>query len=418
MEDCLKDLEYFSKIHNCLVIGEIVGIEEEDSYKMKNNDDGEEEICESKYIRKITNVSSNPLGDGICEYIKGKNQFLEADIKEQKGLFYLLEVENEEGTNQTILSRQKQLRYIEYTPIEDYIQENYANVIIKIPPELSSWVKTDRFQEVLQHIDGGDEVSSETTSKFFFTSFPQEAPTSIRILCDIDNKELVRLIMSTAIENEKKLTTICQDKENSKKQLEEAQKKNKTFYVSSKFVGLIIGSQGANIKNLKTKYNVSINVDSKKTNEKGETKVIISGDNGDNVEACYKEVNFSQKIYELPEGVEYELKKKGMKFIEDYKIKSFKISSEEIVEEDQKYKAPNVTIIGPAENIEQLYENEIKNLEPYSSSNSGNYNYENRSSYRGNKGRGYNNNYGYNNDGYKRGGYYNRYSYGNSYYKK
>lgn len=412
MENCLKDLEYFSNIHKCLVLGEIVGIEDEDSYLMRNNDDGIEEICESKSIRKITNISPNPLSEGTCEYIKGNNQFLEVDIKEKKGLFYLLEVENEESM-QTILSRQKQLRYIEFTPIEDYIDENYTNVIISMPPELGSWVNTDRFKEVLNTLKNED---SSNGNKLFVTCFPRDNPTSLRVLCNIDQKEIVKLMLTTAIEKEKELSTICQDKENSKKQLEEVQKKNKNFFISSKFVGLIIGSQGSNIKNLKTKYNVNIIVDSKKVNDKNESKVIITGDNGDNVEACYKEINITQKIYELPEGVEYELKKKASKLLEEYKIKSFKISNEEIKDEEGNvYKAPNVTILGFSEYIENLYINELKDLNNYGGSNS-NHNYTSGPTFRG-KGKGYNN-YNYKQDNYKYNNYHNNYGHNNYYYKK
>lgn len=87
MTDCLKDLEYYSAIHNSYVYGEIIDIREENSYIMKNKKDGNEEICESKYIRKITNVSQDSLDEGVWEYIKNEDEFMEAKIKEQKGLF-------------------------------------------------------------------------------------------------------------------------------------------------------------------------------------------------------------------------------------------------------------------------------------------------------------------------------------------
>ena len=73
MEDSLKDLEYYSSIHSCFVLGDIIGIEDEESYRMKNKKDGNEEICESKNIRKITNISSTSLNEGICEYFKKGN---------------------------------------------------------------------------------------------------------------------------------------------------------------------------------------------------------------------------------------------------------------------------------------------------------------------------------------------------------
>ena len=104
-----------------------------------------------------------------------------------------------------------------------------------------------------------------------------------------------------------------------------------------------------------------------------------------------------------------------VKLIEDYKVKHFYISNEEKKDDDGKtYKAPNVTIIGNSEFIDNLYNNEIKGYDSYKSSNSNN-NYNNYSSrtYMNNI-RRYNNNYynNYNQDNY-RYGYNNR----NSYYK-
>lgn len=421
MADYLNDLEYFSSIHQCFALGKIVGIEGEDSYLIRNNSDGIEEACPSKYIRKITKTSSSPLSEGTCEYIQSENQFLEVTIKEQKGLFYLLDLEKEDGSIQTLLARQKQLRYIEFSEIDDYIEENFTNIIFEIPPELSSWVNSERFQDVVNNFyEEEEETENKNSFKYFMACFPEEAPTILRILCKKDDKELFKVMLSAAIDNEKKLSSVYQDKENNKKELEEAQKKNKVFYVNSKYVGIIIGSQGANIKGLKAKYNVSINVESKKVNEKGEAKIIITGEDGDNVESCYKEINLTQKIYEIPQGTEYDLKKRSSKIMEEYKLKNFYISFDDIEEEGKKYKGPNVTIIGPIEYIEDVYKNEIKKLSSNTGGSNEGYNgYEGRSSYRGNKNRGYGGGYGYNNDGYKHGGYYSNRSYGggNYYYK-
>ena len=44
MSDLLKDLEYYSSVHNCYIFGEIIGIQEEDSYILKNLKDGQTEI--------------------------------------------------------------------------------------------------------------------------------------------------------------------------------------------------------------------------------------------------------------------------------------------------------------------------------------------------------------------------------------
>ena len=110
MTDFLKDLEYYSSIHNSYVYGEIIDIREENSYIMKNKIDGNEEICESKSIRKITNVSSDSLDEGVWEYIKSEDEFIEVKIKEQKGLFYILELTDEDGNSSTMLARKKKFK--------------------------------------------------------------------------------------------------------------------------------------------------------------------------------------------------------------------------------------------------------------------------------------------------------------------
>ena len=401
MEDCLKNLEYFSSIHHCLVIGDIIGIEDEDSYIMKNKKDGTEEICESKNIRRVKNISSTPLNEGTCEYIKDNDEFLEVKIKEQKGSFYILEIIDEEGNQTSLLSRQKQLRYIEYIPIEDYISEKYNNVILDIPEGLSLWVKSDRFKDVVKQLKGED--SGETESNELFVNwYPYEFPKYIRVLCHDDKKDIVKLLLNTAMESEKKLTSINKDKENSKKQLEEVQKKNQAFYIDKKFIGFIIGKEGANIKQLQNKYNVNIKIDSKKLKDKRTSKVIITGDDGNNVDECFKEINLVEKIYELPENSVNNIKKKVNQIVDEYNVKLFYISNEEKKDESgYTYKAPNVTIVGRSEKIEQLYNNEIKYHGNYNYGNNyNNYNYSSGSSYRQNK--KYNNYYNnYNQNNYK-----------------
>lgn len=399
MEDYLDNLEYYSNVHHCFVIGEIIDIDDEDNYIMKNKNDGTEEICESKNIRKITNISSTPLNEGnecIYEYIKNDEEFVEVEIKEQKGLFYILETVGEEST---FLARQKQLRSIEYLSIEDYIQDKYANITLSMPSELINWINSERFNDVLQRIRGDSEKSDGC--KLFYTCYPSEEPKYLRILCDADKKDLAKLLLSTAMEKEKKLSSLSQDTEKSKKQLENAQKQNQTVYIKQKYIGLIIGKDGVNIKNLKNKYNVNITIDSKK-NDKKPTKVIITGDDGDKVDECAKEINVSEKIFELTELSESsvaDLRKKGSKFIEDYKIKYFFISYEEKKDEEGNiYKAPNVTIIGNSEFIDALYNGEIKDYDKYNKNyGNNNYNYNSGSSYRQNN-RRYNNNYNYYNN--------------------
>jgi len=396
MEDSLKDLEYYSSIHSCFVLGDIIGIEDEESYRMKNKKDGNEEICESKNIRKITNISSTSLNEGICEYIKNEDEFLEVEIKEEKGQFCILETEDEEGNQSTFLSRKNQIRYIEYIPIEDFITDKYNNVILDMPPGLESWIGSERYDDVIKHLRGDESTGeTESSSSLFLTCYPSESPKFLRVFCDNDKKDIAKLLLSTAMEREKKLTSINQDKENSKKQLEDVQKKNQSFYINQKYIGLIIGKEGANIKNLKSKYNVNITIDSKKTKDKNMSKVIITGDDGNNVEACSKEINVVERIFELPENSVGDFKKRTSKIIEEYNIKFFFISNEEKKDDNGKvYKAPNVSIIGNNEYIEQLYNNEIKDYGKYNN-NYGGYKYSSNT-YNRQRSYGYNNYYNYN----------------------
>jgi hypothetical protein len=404
MSDCLKDFEYYSLIHNSYVYGEIVGIQEENSYILKNKKDGTEEICESKNIRKITNISSIPLNDGICEYIKNDDEFLEVEIKEQKGKFCILETEDEEGNQSTFLSRENQIRYIECIPIEDFITDKYNNVILDMPPGLESWIGSERYEDVIKNLKGEESNGeTESPSKLFLACYPSDSPKFLRVFCDNDKKDIAKLLLTTAMEREKKLTSINQDKENSKKQLEDVQKKNQSFYINQKYIGLIIGKEGANIKNLKSKYNVNITIDSKKTKDKNMSKVIITGDDGNNVEACSKEINIVERIFELPENSVADFKKRTNKIIEEYNIKFFFISNEEKKDDNGKvYKAPNVSITGNNENIEKLYHNEIKDYGKYNNNNYGSYKYPSNTYNR-------QRNYGYNYYNYNKG-------YNNNYY--
>ena len=225
----------------------------------------------------------------------------------------------------------------------------------------------------------------------------------------------MKLYLDAAIEGEKKLSSVNRDKENSKKELEDVKKKNKTFFIPQKFVGLIIGKDGINIKNLKNKYGVNIAIDSKKVNENKLSKVIITGDNGDNVEECTKEIDVAQKIYEISEKCSIDIKKRANSLMESYKIKMIYVSNEEKKDDDGNvYKAPNVECIGNEEYIEEFYNNEIKDYDNYDKYSYGNHhnNYNSGSSYRQNNKRYNNNYYGYQNN-YKSHKNYNSY---NNYY--
>lgn len=411
----LKDLEFYSSIHKCFVMGEIIDIDDEDNYVMKNKKDNNSEICEPKNIRKITNISSTPLNECVCEYIKNEYEYIEVEVKETKGLFCILEIEDEEGNISTILSRQKQLRYIEYLPLEDYIREKYTNIFFSIIPELSTWIGSDKFNSTLNIIYENNE-----SHNLFYTCYPSDAPKTLRILCDANETERAKLLLGTAIEKEKELNVFNKKNEKLENELNDVKKKYQEVLINQKFVGLIIGNKGVNINKLKKKYGVDIKIPK---NDEKFIKIIISGENGDKVEECAKEINLCEKIFEISESSVNDLKKRATKLMEDYKVKHFLVSNEEKKDDEGKvYKAPNVTIIGNSEFIDELYNNEIKDYDNYDNNydnydnNYNNYgnNYSYSSSYRQNNKKYNNNYYNYNQKNYKydKGkGYNNRNSY-------
>ena len=411
MKDCLKELEYYSKKYQCFIFGELIGIENSDDFLMRSDKDSEVETCNAKDIRKITRVSNTPLEDGVCEFIKNKDEFIEVEIKEQKGFFYILECENDNEIK-TILCKKNQIRYIETTSIEDYIeQNNFVNIELNLPSDLISWTQSERFQEVLKPL-----TVDETENNFFYTCFDSDSEYKLRILCDKEKKDLAKLLLESAIEKEQKLSSIHQDKENSKKQLEDVQKKNKIFYLNKEFLGLAIGKEGANLKRLKDKYNVNIILDSRHLNEKQEAKVTISGEDGNNVEACAKELNITSKIYKIPDSSFNDFKKRATRLTDQYNLKSIYVLNDDSKDNEGNIEGARMKITGNIECIEELYNKEIKDYESYNNGNSG-YNNYNTGSYRA-KNKGYNNYRGYNNDSYKHssGGYYGHNN--NTYYYK
>ena len=411
MSNCLKELEYYSLIHNCYTYGEIIGIQDDNCYVIKNTKDGTEEICESNNIRKITNTSLIPLENGKWELIKDEDEFLEVNVKEQKGMFYILELIDEEGNSTTRLARQKELRCINYISIDDLIEDQYSNIFFEIPKELSSWVDSEKFKEIADQIK--NEICKDCENiELFIIIFQDDdnKKTLLRVFCNHEKKDVIKLFLSEAIEGEKKLISVNRDKENSKKELEDVKKKNRTFFIPQKFVGLIIGKDGINIKNLKNKYGVNITIDSKKINEKKSSKVIITGENGENVEECSKEIDVVQKIFEISEKCSLDIKKKANSLMENYKIKMIYVSNDDKKDDNGHiYKAPNVECIGNEEYIDDFYNKEIKDYDNYSYGNSYNNNYSSGSSYRHNNNR-YNNYYGYQNN-YKSYKNYNSYYY-------
>ena len=410
MSDILKDLEYYSSNYNCYVYGDIIGIQDEDNYIIKNQKDGKEEICDSDSIRKVLNVSKEYLEKGTWEYIIREDEFLEVTIKEQKGLFYIIEITDEEGNTSTKLARQKDLRCINYISFPDLIADKYVNISHDIPSELSSWINSEKYNEFIEKIQEHSSKDSENSDIFIIT-YPEEEPTSIRIFCNADKENFINLYLNATIKGEEKLRSVNKDKENSKKELEDAKKKNKTFFIQQKFAGLIIGKDGINIKNLKSKYGVNINIDSKKVNEKNLAKVTITGSNGEKVEECSKEIDVVQKIFEISENCATDIKKRANSLMEKYKIKMIYVSFEEKKDDNEEiYKAPNVECIGNEEYIDEFYNNEIKDYDSYNYGRSYS-NYSGSSFKQGN--RKYNNNYYGHQNNYKHYKSYNTY---NNYY--
>ena len=408
MSDYFNDLEYYSSIHNCYTYGDLIGIKEEDSYIIKNKKDGTEEICDSDFIRKIINYSTESLENGICELIRGEDEFLEVKIKDKKGLFYIIELIDEEGNSSTRLARQRDLRNINYIPFKDLIKDKYENSFVDVPSELSSWINSEKFNEVIEQIKEHFSKDSENSELFIISNQDKEF-SQLRIFSQSDKNEFIKLFLEEAIKKEIKLTNVNKDKEKSKKELEEVKKKNKTIFIPQKFAGLIIGKKGININNLKNKYGVNIEIDPKNVKEKTLVKVIITGDNGEKVEECSKEIDVVQKIFEISEKCSIEIKKKTNSLMENYRIKKIIVSNEEKKDdEDHVYKAPNVECIGNEEYIDEFYNNEIKDFDKYNYEKNYSNNYSS-GMYRHNTKR-YNNYYGYQNNyqSYKK---YNSYNY-------
>lgn len=415
MSNFLDDLEYYSSIHKCYTYGKIIGIEDENSYIIKNLKDGNEEFCDSHDIRKVTFIKQTSFENGKWEYIKDEDEFLDVNIKEKKGLFYIIEFTDENDNSSTKLARQKELRYINYITFDELIDNKYFNIILEIPPELSSWIDSEKYKETMKQLE--NKISDCENPILYSVSYQnsENETYSLRIFCNIEKKDFVKLYLESSIDGEKKLASLNKDKENSKKELEDVKRKNKTILIPKKFVGLIIGRDGINIKNLKKKYGVNIQIDSKKVDEKNISKVIITGENGEKVEQCSKEIDVIQKIYEVSEKCSNDIRKRKNDLIEKYKLKMITISNEEKKgDEDKIYKAPNVECIGNEEYIEEFYNNEIKNFENYSYENNYN-NYSSGSSYKPNNKRN-NNYYGYQNNYNSNKNYYPYYSNKKYYY--
>ena len=384
MDKFLNDLEFYIEEMNGWIKGEIIGTYGEKSFIMTSPFIERNEIIPIENIRQITQISYEEFPNSSLEFEIEKGCFCEVEIKEKKGNFYLLIFKR--NPLLTKLSRKKNLRYTSSINLSIILQNEFSNIIVPVPKELSNWIQSERYNEMLQNLNEGSEGNS-----FFSNFFPSHQPSNIRILCLKDQSELIKMILGTSIENELKLKNISSDKDNSLKQLEDLQKKNKTFYINQKYIGMLIGSKGSNIMNLKKKYSVNIIVDANNLNDKNEAKISISGEDVDNVEKCYIEMNISEKYYELRQGKEFELKKNSIRIMNDYNLKTFFISNKDVQDDNGKnYKAPNLKIVGPSEYLNDIYYKKLKYYINTGYNNNGNYNNYNR----------HNNNYKYNKNNY------------------
>ena len=384
MDKFLNDLEFYIEEMNGWIKGEIIGTYGEKSFIMTSPFIERNEIIPIENIRQITQISYEEFPNSSLEFEIEKGCFCEVEIKEKKGNFYLLIFKR--NPLLTKLSRKKNLRYTSSINLSIILQNEFSNIIVPVPKELSNWIQSERYNEMLQSLNEGSEGNS-----FFSNFFPSHQPSNIRILCLKEQSELIKMILGTSIENELKLKNISSDKDNSLKQLEDLQKKNKTFYINQKYIGMLIGSKGSNIINLKKKYSVNIIVDANNLNDKNEAKISISGEDVDNVEKCYIEMNISEKYYELRQGKDFELKKNSIRIMNDYNLKTFFISNKDVQDDNGKnYKAPNLKIVGPSEYFNDIYYKELKYYINTGYNNNGNYNNYNR----------YNNNYKYNKNNY------------------
>lgn len=77
-----------------------------------------------------------------------------------------------------MIAGKKNLICINYIPLDEYIEDKYANVILEIPPELSLWVNSQNFEEIMQDLK--DETSKDSDNpEIFISLYPDEEPSSL-----------------------------------------------------------------------------------------------------------------------------------------------------------------------------------------------------------------------------------------------
>lgn len=347
MESQLFNIEYFNITNNYWSQCTIKGIFGEKSFivSSKSNLKSDEFIVPIEHLRKI--ISTNPISSTTseCEYEIKDYCYIPCKIKSQKGKFYSIIFDDEKTVK---LIKESKLRHTTSSFFSTVIISSYSNIILPIPKELTNWFGSDSYNEMIKNIqeDPHDPVS------FYINSFPEAKPNFIRVLCPKDKADLLKLIIDTAIENELKLTHLDNDKVTTLKQLKTVQALNKVFVVSNKFVGMLIGSRGSNIKYLSNIFHVTINVEKLNDNQ---NRVTISGNNEANVENCYIEMNLQEKIFEIKFGYEKTLREQSSQFINDYHLNIFYISNYDIQDDYGKwYHGPNIKIIGPEQYLNDL----------------------------------------------------------------
>lgn len=359
MDKYFTDIEYFSDLTKTWSECIISGIYGEKSFTLipksnndiKSNSSKNTIVIPIENIRKIIQISSSPFDSSSSEYNVSTNNFAECKIKNQKGNFFSLTLPE---TKSTILSRANQMRYVSSIPLTNIISDNFTNLIFKIPTELSSkWSNESHYEELIKHLY--KDIEDTNIPSIYIKCFPKNNPTILRALCLKEKADIAKVIIDTALENEIQLSRVIDETNRTIEQVKDVQKKNKIFNVNKKFLGILIGKQGANIKNLKKQYNVEIIINSKYQNENSEAQVTISGEDANKVEQCTIEMNLVEKIYELKKGSEYQVQKILKKAYNQYQIKKFLLSYEDYKsEEGDFYAGPNVSVIGPKKYIDEL----------------------------------------------------------------
>lgn len=358
MESQLVNIEYFDLSNKYWSQCKIKGIFGEKSFIVfdLSNPKENEITVPIEHLRKIISINSISSTTNKCEYEIKDKCFVPCKIKSQKGKFYSIIFDTESTVK---LTKESKLRHTTSSFFSTVIISLYANIVVQMPNELTNWFKSESYNEMIKNIqeDPHDPVS------FFINCYPENKQTFIRVLCPKDKADLIKLIIDTAIEHELKLTYLDKDKSSTLKQLKTVQALNKEFFVPNKYVGMLIGARGNNIKYLSNTYLVTINFD--KVNE-NETKVTICGNNKDNVDNCYIEMNLHEKIFEIKHGYEKSLREQLSQFINDYHLNIFYINNYNIQDDNGVwYYAPNLRIIGPEQYLNELI-NKLKYcIKPY-----------------------------------------------------